>query len=196
MPVRAAHFVNLALKGDLRRRAARDAAARPVSTTGPGGGSGFLRIPSSSTPAATTSSRRRSTSTTARTGDDSNGRLRTPTKTSTPSSTSSFCTRSSNRTTRGTTRVPEEILAGIRAAPRRANILIHELGYFLGQQIHDAYRAGVIDRREITLLFRSSFPRERQCPEDLPRSHRARAPALQSGSTPQPATQAGEPQAS
>jgi len=51
-------------------------------------------------------------------------------------------------------RVPEEILAGIRSEPRRANVLIHELGYFLGQQIHDAYRAGVIDRREIAGLFR------------------------------------------
>jgi hypothetical protein len=53
--------------------------------------------------------------------------------------------------------VPEAILEGIRSDPRRANILVHELGYFLGQQIHDAYRAGIIDRREILDLFRSSF---------------------------------------
>ncbi len=53
--------------------------------------------------------------------------------------------------------VPAEILEGIRAAPRRANILIHELGYFLGQQMYDAYKAGTIDQREITGLFRLSF---------------------------------------
>ncbi|HZM70320.1 MAG TPA: ChaN family lipoprotein [Candidatus Cryosericum sp.] len=53
--------------------------------------------------------------------------------------------------------VPEELLAGIRAEPRRANILVHELGYFLGQQLHDAYRAGIVDRKEILALFRQSF---------------------------------------
>lgn len=53
--------------------------------------------------------------------------------------------------------VPEAILAGIRAEPRRANVLIHELGYFLGQQIHDAYRAGILDRKEIARLFRESY---------------------------------------
>jgi Haem-binding uptake, Tiki superfamily, ChaN len=53
--------------------------------------------------------------------------------------------------------VPEEILAGIRSEPRRANILVHELGYFLGQQLHDAYRAGILSRREMQALFRQSF---------------------------------------
>lgn len=53
--------------------------------------------------------------------------------------------------------VPEELLAGIRSEPRRANILVHELGYFLGQQLHDAYRAGIVDRKEILALFRQSF---------------------------------------
>ena len=53
--------------------------------------------------------------------------------------------------------VPAEILDGIRAEPRRANILIHELGYFLGQQIYDAYRAGTLARRDLTHLFRQSF---------------------------------------
>jgi len=55
------------------------------------------------------------------------------------------------------TDVPEELLAGIRSEPRRANILVHELGYFLGQQLHDAYRAGILDRKEILALFRRSF---------------------------------------
>jgi hypothetical protein len=55
--------------------------------------------------------------------------------------------------------VPEEILAGIRSEPRRANILVHELGYFLGQQLHDGYRDGIVDRREILELFRTSFRR-------------------------------------
>src|SRR5262249_33310973 len=55
--------------------------------------------------------------------------------------------------------VPEEILAGIRSEPRRANILVHELGYFLWQQRHDGSRDGLIDRREILALFRTSFRR-------------------------------------
>jgi hypothetical protein len=53
--------------------------------------------------------------------------------------------------------IPSAILDGIRAEPRRANILVHELGYFLGQQIYDAYRAGILDRKRITALFRLSF---------------------------------------
>ena len=53
--------------------------------------------------------------------------------------------------------VPETILEGIRSEPRRANILVHELGYFLGQQIYDAYHAGVLDRRDIVRLFRASY---------------------------------------
>jgi hypothetical protein len=53
--------------------------------------------------------------------------------------------------------VPAEILDGIRAESGRANILIHELGYFLGQQLYDAYHAGSLDRKEITRLFRQSF---------------------------------------
>lgn len=53
--------------------------------------------------------------------------------------------------------VPPEILEGIRSEPRRANILIHELGYFLGQQMYDAYHAGVLDRKEIVGLFRRPF---------------------------------------
>lgn len=53
--------------------------------------------------------------------------------------------------------VPPEILQGIRSEPKRANILIHELGYFLGQQIYDAYRAGVFNRADISRLCRRSF---------------------------------------
>jgi hypothetical protein len=55
--------------------------------------------------------------------------------------------------------VPAELLDGIRAEPGRANILVHELGYFLGQQIYDAYRAGKLDRAKITRLFKTSFYR-------------------------------------
>jgi len=92
--------------------------------------------------------------------------------------------------------VPEAILAGVRAEPRRANILIHELGYFLGQQIHDAYRAGVIDRREIARLFRTSFRDTGSALRTyLDLTERVR-PALQSGSTPQPAPPDAEPQSS
>ena len=83
--------------------------------------------------------------------------------------------------------VPPEILAGIRSEPRRGNILIHELGYFLGQQIHDAYRAGVLDRRDITALFRRSFRETGSALKTyLDLTERVR-PAIQGGSTPQPA---------
>jgi uncharacterized iron-regulated protein len=56
--------------------------------------------------------------------------------------------------------VPEEILNGIRSEPKRANILIHELGYFLGQQIYDSYRAGLLSRKAIVQLFKMSFREE------------------------------------
>ncbi|MEK7283761.1 MAG: ChaN family lipoprotein [Acidobacteriota bacterium] len=82
--------------------------------------------------------------------------------------------------------VPPEILAGIRAEPHRGNILIHELGYFLGQQIHDAYRAGVLDRREIASLYRRSFRDSGSALKTyLDLTERVR-PAIRSGSTPQP----------
>jgi len=53
--------------------------------------------------------------------------------------------------------VPPEILQGIRSEPKRMNILVHELGYFLGQQMYDGYHAGAITRREISDLFRRKF---------------------------------------
>ncbi|MCI0658932.1 MAG: hypothetical protein L0170_17915, partial [Acidobacteria bacterium] len=53
--------------------------------------------------------------------------------------------------------VPQEILRGIRSEPKRMNILVHELGYFLGQQIYDGYHAGAITRREISDLFKKKF---------------------------------------
>jgi len=53
--------------------------------------------------------------------------------------------------------VPQEILEGIRAEPGRANILIHELGYFLGQQVYDAWRAGLFARRDLRALFSMAF---------------------------------------
>ena len=53
--------------------------------------------------------------------------------------------------------VPDEILRGIRSEPKRMNILVHELGYFLGQQIYDGYHAGAITRREISDLFKKKF---------------------------------------
>ena len=53
--------------------------------------------------------------------------------------------------------VPEELLRGIRSGPRRSNVLVHELGYFLGQQIYDGYHAGAITRKEISDLFRKKM---------------------------------------
>ena len=82
--------------------------------------------------------------------------------------------------------IGSEILEGIRSEPRRANILIHELGYFLGQQIHDAYRAGVLERREITRLFHRSFRASGSALKTyLDLTERLR-PAMQDGSTPRP----------
>jgi len=88
--------------------------------------------------------------------------------------------------------VPPEILDGIRAGPRRANILIHELGYFLGQQIHDAYRAGVLTRGDIAHLFRGSFRESGSALKTyLYLTERVR-PALPEGSAPQPPPGPGE----
>jgi uncharacterized iron-regulated protein len=84
--------------------------------------------------------------------------------------------------------VPPEILEGIRSEPRRANILIHELGYFLGQQIHDAYRAGTLTRKEILRLFRQSHRRTGSALEaylDLVEKLR---PAAQGDAPPPPAS--------
>jgi len=53
--------------------------------------------------------------------------------------------------------VPAAILEGIRAEPKRANVLIHELGYFLGQQVYDAHRAGIVSRGRIRGFFRASY---------------------------------------
>ena len=52
--------------------------------------------------------------------------------------------------------VPEEILQGIHD-PRRFSVLTHELGYFLGQQLYDGYHAGKFGRKAIQALFRRRF---------------------------------------
>ncbi|MFQ5766602.1 MAG: ChaN family lipoprotein [Acidobacteriota bacterium] len=53
--------------------------------------------------------------------------------------------------------VPESLLAGIRSGGDRFRILTHELGYFLGQQIHDGVRQGLVTRKEILALYRQSW---------------------------------------
>ena len=54
--------------------------------------------------------------------------------------------------------IPAPLLAGIRTRDRRRfNILTHELGYYLGQQIYDGYHAGIIGRKEVAGLFRRRF---------------------------------------
>ncbi|TDI14247.1 MAG: hypothetical protein E2P04_01030 [Acidobacteria bacterium] len=53
--------------------------------------------------------------------------------------------------------VPARLLDGINAEGERFSILTHELGYFLGQQIYDGYHAGSIRRREVVKLFQRSF---------------------------------------
>ena len=54
--------------------------------------------------------------------------------------------------------VPEELIRGIRTRSRRMfSILTHELGYFLGQQIHDGFHSGAISREEVAALFERRF---------------------------------------
>ena len=53
--------------------------------------------------------------------------------------------------------IPQELLEGIKAEDRRFTILTHELGYFLGQQLFDAYEDGLIKREEIKSLFAMKF---------------------------------------
>ena len=50
--------------------------------------------------------------------------------------------------------IPPAILQGIHSTGDRQRILTHELGYFLGQQIHDGYQQGLVKHAEIVDLFR------------------------------------------
>lgn len=52
--------------------------------------------------------------------------------------------------------VPEEILAGIQSR-ERFSVLTHELGYFLGQELYDGYHDGRIKRSAIQSLFRRRY---------------------------------------
>ena len=80
--------------------------------------------------------------------------------------------------------VPQPILDGIRADPRRVNVLVHELGYFLGQQLHDGYREGLVDRADMLALFRASFRRSGSALAAYLDLSRKVAPALKGGLTP------------
>jgi hypothetical protein len=60
-------------------------------------------------------------------------------------------------------RVPAELLAGIRTTDRRLfSILTHELGYFLGQQIYDGVRGGLLSHGDLKSLFSRRFARTRE----------------------------------
>jgi len=52
--------------------------------------------------------------------------------------------------------VPKAILDGIHGV-EHFNVLTHELGYFLGQQLYDGYHGGRIQKEEILALFRRRF---------------------------------------
>jgi len=59
---------------------------------------------------------------------------------------------------RSHSRVPEALRDGIRTRSRREfSVLTHELGYYLGQQIYDGYHQGLIDRDAIRGLFSRRF---------------------------------------
>jgi hypothetical protein len=49
--------------------------------------------------------------------------------------------------------IPPAILEGIGSRGDRQRILTHELGYFLGQQIHDGYQKGLVSHAEILALY-------------------------------------------
>jgi uncharacterized iron-regulated protein len=54
--------------------------------------------------------------------------------------------------------VPPRLLEGIRTRDARFfSILTHELGYYLGQQLYEGYHQERIDREEIAALFRERF---------------------------------------
>lgn len=57
--------------------------------------------------------------------------------------------------------VPPELLEGIRTTDRRLfSILTHELGYYLGQQLYDGFREGVLSRTELKGLFLKRFQKQ------------------------------------
>jgi len=57
--------------------------------------------------------------------------------------------------------IPPLIQEGVRTRDSRMfSILTHELGYYLGQQIYDGYHAGLIDRRLLKDLFHQRFDEE------------------------------------
>jgi hypothetical protein len=53
--------------------------------------------------------------------------------------------------------IPPQILQGIRADGDRHRILTHELGYFLGQQIHQGYQKGVVSHQDVADLYRQRW---------------------------------------
>jgi uncharacterized iron-regulated protein len=52
--------------------------------------------------------------------------------------------------------VPEPLLRGIHHGGR-FSVLTHELGYFLGQQLYDGYHAGVLPRASLQELYRRRY---------------------------------------
>ena len=54
--------------------------------------------------------------------------------------------------------VPRPLLDGLKTRSRKIfSVMAHELGYYLGQQIYDGYHKGAINREEIADLFRLRF---------------------------------------
>ena len=50
--------------------------------------------------------------------------------------------------------IPPELLEGVLTRDKRLfSVLTHELGYYLGQQLYDGYHQGLVDREEIGGLF-------------------------------------------
>lgn len=62
-------------------------------------------------------------------------------------------------------KVPKELLDGIKSKGRLFSVLTHEIGYFLGQQIYNAYQKGLIDKEQIKSLFKMRFSKSRSALE-------------------------------
>ncbi len=56
--------------------------------------------------------------------------------------------------------IPPAILEGIRASGARRRTLTHELGYFLGQQIHEGFQKGLVSHDDIAALFHQGWQGE------------------------------------
>jgi hypothetical protein len=54
-------------------------------------------------------------------------------------------------------KIPAAVARGLRCGREMFNLLAHELGYLLGEQLYRGYLAGAFSRRDITRLMKTRF---------------------------------------